>query len=224
MTLLVAPCDNKAATFAVMNWHYSRSMPVGKAVKFGVWEDSRFIGTVIYGRGANPSLGKPFGLDQTEVCELVRVALTTHDHPVSQIVGHSLRQLQQVAGSGLRLVISFADPMQGHRGGIYQAGNWVYSGLCAPKTEFIAGGRMLKRRAYTGENYGSPRLPLPPGATRVKVPGKHRYLYPLDRAMRRQIAPLAQPYPSADEVSTGDAAPSRAEGQVQSLRSAPSQE
>jgi len=42
-------------------------------------------------------------------------------------------------------------------------------------------------------------------ATSIKGKGKHKYLYPLDRAMRRQILPLAQPYPKkehAGEVST----------------------
>jgi hypothetical protein len=39
----------------------------------------------------------------------------------------------------------------------------------------------------------------------IEVPllGKHRYLYPLDDAMRKQIAPLSKPYPKrqhADEV------------------------
>lgn len=44
---------------------------------------------------------------------------------------------------------------------------------------------------------------LDPNATIIKGTAKHRYLYPLDRAMRRQIQKLAQPYPKrAAEVST----------------------
>jgi hypothetical protein len=40
------------------------------------------------------------------------------------------------------------------------------------------------------------------------MPGKHRYLMPLDDAMREQIEPLRQPYPkrvrSADSGTSGD--------------------
>jgi hypothetical protein len=35
--LRVAPVNNDAAVFAVTRWHYSRVMPTGKLVKFGVW-------------------------------------------------------------------------------------------------------------------------------------------------------------------------------------------
>ena len=34
-----------------------------------------------------------------------------------------------------------------------------------------------------------------PGVKKVKGTSKHRYLMPLDAAMREQIAPLAKPYP-----------------------------
>jgi hypothetical protein len=59
--LIVAPCSHDAAKHAVMNWHYSRAMPTGKFVKLGVWEDSRFIGAVLFGRGPARQLGNPFG-------------------------------------------------------------------------------------------------------------------------------------------------------------------
>ena len=36
-------------------------------------------------------------------------------------------------------------------------------------------------------------------ATVVEVPGKHRYIMPLDDAMRKQIEPLAKPYPKREK-------------------------
>lgn len=36
---------------------------------------------------------------------------------------------------------------------------------------------------------------MDPNAEAVMVPGKYRYLMPLDAEMRKQIAPLAKPYP-----------------------------
>ena len=120
-------CSHEAAKYAVEKWHYSKTMPVGKMLHFGVWERDRFVGCVIFARGANLFVGDAYGLKQTEICELVRVAMTTHDTPVSQVVAHCLKML--AAGNpGIRLVVSYADSEQGHHGGIYQAGNWLYVG------------------------------------------------------------------------------------------------
>ena len=40
------------------------------------------------------------------------------------------------------------------------------------------------------------------GLPKVKVPGKHRYLMPLDPEMRAKILPLAQPYPKRPKQAT----------------------
>ena len=36
-------CSYQAAKYAVEHWHYSRSMPAGKAVRMGVWEEDEYI-------------------------------------------------------------------------------------------------------------------------------------------------------------------------------------
>lgn len=212
--LTVAPCSRKAAEHAVLRWHYSQTMPVGKLVTLGVWEHERYTGAVAFGRGAQPQLGAQFGLAQTELCELVRVALRDHKHHVSQIVAAALRQLR-TTNPGLRAVVSFADPAHGHHGGIYQAGNWLYMGHSETQTEYLVNGErvhertlssLLKARAHTRRD-GESRLDWlrrtrDPRAQRVTVPSKHRYVYPLDRAMRRRLTKHAKPYPHAGEVST----------------------
>src|SRR2546422_940116 len=65
-------CSHEAARYAVMHWHYSRSVPAGKLVKIGVWETGEFIGCLIFSYGANRNLAKSVGLTQMEVCELTR--------------------------------------------------------------------------------------------------------------------------------------------------------
>lgn len=201
--LIVAPCERKAALYAVQHWHYSRTLPPGKAVCYGVWESGKFIGAIVFGRGANNNMLRPYGLKMTDGCELVRVALSSHLAPVSQVVGASLRRLRS-DNAGLRLVVSFADPAEGHHGGIYQAGNWIYAGMSPDKTAYqTRDGRVLHTRQVSatgrGIEFGSPRaMPKRSDCTVVRLPGKHRYLYPLDRAMRRQVGKLAQPYPAAE--------------------------
>jgi hypothetical protein len=187
-------CSHEAAEYAVSRWHYSRTMPVSKSARLGVWEANQFIGAVVFAWGANPNLGRPFDLDMLEVAELVRVALREHQTPVSRILSVAVRMLRRQS-PGLRLLVSFADTDQGHHGGIYQAAGWIYTGTTPPKFDFMLNGQKLHRRTYTGANFGQPRLPIPAGAVKVRSPVKHRYVLPLDEAMRSRIAPLAQPYP-----------------------------
>ena len=186
-------CTHEAAKYAVEKWHYSRCMPKSKLAKFGVWESGTFIGSVIFGVSANRFLSSPYGLAPTEVCELVRVALTKHDNSVSRILAITLKMLRKEFGN-LRLVVSFADPLCNHHGGIYQAGNWLYTGRCSPSTEVFHKRKWIKRVDSTRGHTGEKRI----------VPGKHRYLMPLDEAMRKQIEPLRKPYPKRVRSDTGD--------------------
>ena len=185
---------HEAARFACENWHYSKTVPVGKMVKIGAWENGKFIGAVIFAWGMNRNLGSPYGLGITECCELVRVALTKHVCQVTRVVSLAIKFLLR-ANPGLRLIVSFADPAANHHGGIYQGGNWAYLGKSSSGFEWQLNGKRLNKRAYTGHNFGNAKLEVPNGAQKVSTPGKHRYLMPLDDAMRKQIEPLRKPYP-----------------------------
>lgn len=189
--LVVALASHEAAKYAVENWHYSKILPTGKLVKYGVWEDNKFIGVVIYSRGASPNLGTFLNLDQTEICELTRVALTKHKANVSQIIAQTLKMLKE-QNPGLKAVVSFADPKEGHKGGIYQAGNWIYTGQSNPVTEYLIGGRWRHVRGA----YHHPERKTAP--SRIS-PGKYRYIYPLTKQFRRKVAKLSLNYPSAVE-------------------------
>jgi hypothetical protein len=211
-------CTHEAAKYAVEHWHYSKTMPVSKSAKIGVWENGKFIGIVIYALGANPHLGSPYGLKQFEAAELVRVALTKHKTPVSRILSIAQAFLKQQS-PGLRLLVSYADTEQGHHGGIYQASGWIYRGTTPAKVDFICNGKKLQRRAYTGKNFGNVKMQLPPGTKKMASPHKHCYLMPLDDEMRKQIEPLRKPYPkrvrsvdsdtSANHAEKGGATPTR---------------
>lgn len=199
-TLRVDWCSYEAAKYAVEHWHYSGSMPTPPIIKIGAWEGGAYIGCVLFSRGANKNLGNPYGLKDVEVCELTRVALNKHTIPVSRIVSIALKFLAKQS-PGLRLCVSFADPNEGHHGGIYQAGNWVYSGLAKSTPKYrTKSGEILHQRqvSKTGikPQYGQlRRVPIMSDCEEIPQLDKHRYLMPLDNAMRKQIAPLAKPYP-----------------------------
>lgn len=144
----------EAATLAVKRWHYSKCMPAGKTVKIGVWEDEKFIGAVIFGRGANFNMPKFFKLKQDQICELCRVALTNHTTPVTRIVKIALKLLKKICPK-LRLVFSYADESgQGHKGIIYKAGGWHYLGTSKGCVKYNVNGKWLHGRTVRSR-YGS---------------------------------------------------------------------
>jgi len=196
-----------AAKYACENWHYSKCVPVGKIVKLGVWENDKFIGVVLFSRGASPNLLKPYKLTQYEGCELTRIALNNHDTPVSRILSVSMSFLKK-SNPGLKLIISFADPRQNHHGGIYQATNWIYSGTQVPggSLEYLINGKWTHPKSV-GSTYGvqgKKFIEKNPGIKTRKPTLKHRYLMPLTKEIRKQIEPLRKPYPKrASSVESG---------------------
>lgn len=220
MSLRLEWCTHAAARYAVEHWHYSRSLPAGKTVKVGVWEDDRFTGAIIFGWGATPELAAHHHLPQTQICELCRVALTTHVAPVSRLVAIAVRLLRRQS-PGLRLVVSFADADQGHHGGIYQAGGWIYLGQrnIGGRQGFLVRGRALHARQVgsLGWRQSLPwlRAHVDPRAREIRTLGKHKYVLPLDETLRPAYLAVAQPYPKrVRSAENGTAAPTAGDGVI----------
>lgn len=188
----------ESAKFACKNWHYSHSVPAGKLVKVGVWENNIFKGVVIFARGANRFIGSPYGLKQDECCELARIALTKHYTPVTKIVSIALKMLKKKC-AGIKLVVSYADMDEGHEGKIYQAGNWVYVGIKnagSVKGWKIKGVYKHKKTWHSilgggNDNITYIRQHIDSNAVEVRQKGKHKYLYALDEKIKPSIINLA---------------------------------
>lgn len=196
-TLVVDFCGYDAARHACLNWHYLRSMPSGATIKIGVWERGRFIGSIIFAHGATLQIGMPYGLNQFECVELARVALTTHSTRVTQIIAKAIKLLK-AQSPGLKLIVSYSDPDIGHHGGIYQAGNWIYQGQTKGQTASKVRGKIVHRRSLFSL-YGTSRIgELVARGLDVEImrlSGRHKYLYPLDKLTRKKLQPLYKPYP-----------------------------
>lgn len=195
---------HEAAKYACEKWHYSGCLPssLQKRVAVGAWEDNKFIGVVVFGHGANPQIGSPYGLTINECVELTRIALKReHKTPVSRIVKFALKFLKQ-SQSGIKLIVSYADQAQGHHGGVYQAGNWIYVGSMKGVPSLRYRGKVWHAKALRTS------FPLlkhsDPSVEKVPAGDKHKYLMPLDDEMRQRILPLAKPYPkrAKDQAST----------------------
>lgn len=193
-------CSHDAAKYACLNWHYSKAIPAGKLVKIGVWEHQKYVGVIIFSRGATPHIGAPYKLTQYEICELTRVALTSHQYPVSRMLSIAIRMLKS-SMPGIRMIVSYADADQNHNGGIYKATNWTYTGLQNAHTRgaFVINGKKTHPRTIGAmggvQSLQWVRKHLDPRATEWITKGKHKYLMPLDSEMRHLALTLRQPYP-----------------------------
>jgi len=202
-SLKLAWATHEAAKYACENWHYSKTLPVPPIVKIGVWENEKFIGVVLFSRGASPDLLKPYGLTQTEGAELTRIALDKHISPVSKIMSIAIKMLKK-ENNGLKLLVSFADSSKGHHGGVYQATNWIYCGTSSPSVEYWKDGkrwhpRQLSEKGFTTQFGNKRKCPKPSECKKIKVQGKHRYLFPLDDETRDKNKHLAKKYPKRVE-------------------------
>lgn len=168
-------CNYKMAKYACENWHYAKKMVTAKTTKIGVWENDKFIGVIIYGRGANNNALKKYGLRADEGCELMRVALKEHKTPVTRIMSIS-RKLLLSFSPNLKLIISYADPEQGHEGTIYKADNWQYEGLTDKVDYYIdsQGNELHWRKARFAQKRGE-KLEM------FYKPGKNKFIYWLDK-------------------------------------------
>lgn len=200
MKLKVDYCTYKAAKYAVLNWHYSHSIPAGKMVRVGVWEDDKYVGCVLFSRGANKHIGRPYGLTQYECCELTRVALSKHKTPVTKIIKIAIILLKKVAPD-VKMIVSYADANQGHKGGIYQAGNWYYQGEFASEIGVKLNGKVTHRRSINSK-YGTSDLKwlrehIDKNAEVLDGLSKFKYLMPLTPEMKLLCEKIKKPYPCA---------------------------
>ncbi len=191
--MILKRASNEAINFACKHYHYAKSVPVG-VTGYSVFEEDQFCGVIIYARGANKNIGDAFGLRQGEVIELVRVALNGKQSSTSKGIAISLRLIKKDCPLA-KLIVSYADEAQGHKGILYQATNWIFSGDSFAEKAIDPRDNKIKHTRTLHEIYGTIK-----GFQRVKDPPKHRYLYPLTEDLRIVCEKLRKPYPKSASV------------------------
>ena len=117
--------------------HYAKRMcPISYA--FAAWYGSNMVGIVTYGTPVSSPLrvGVCGNEWADKVLELNRLCCENDKNIASQLVGRSLRLLPKPS-----VVVSYADTAQGHVGYVYQATNFLYTGLSAKRTDWKIRGR-----------------------------------------------------------------------------------
>lgn len=133
----IIPIEPKETYDWLLNVHYAKRIPqIMKA--FGLYDDDKLVGVITYGNPASPSLCMGIcGKEYAEiVLELNRLCLLdNHKNLASKLVSGSIKQLPKPT-----IVVSYADNKQGHVGYVYQATNFIYTGLSAKRVDWAVKG------------------------------------------------------------------------------------
>ena len=187
----------------VVREHYlHRRAPCSAA--FGLFRQSELVGVIVYGTPSSAPLrrgvaGPDFAND---VVELTRLwcAPSVPRNGESFLIGNTVRR------AGKPIVVSYADASQGHVGYVYQATNWLYTGLSAKRTNWTIEGVDLHCQTIA-DKYTAAELRARYGDkfTLEPRPRKHRYIFINAKgAARRRIAAALRypvmPYPKTANV------------------------
>jgi hypothetical protein len=205
--------SNKAIKYACVNFHYSKSVPVNP-FGFSIFNnENEWAGVIIYGLGANPNLGKPYGLKSGQFAELTRVALNGKHGKTSEALALSIKLIKKLIPT-VKLLISFADQNQDHLGIIYQATNWFYTGESKSTPQYKLNGRVIHQRQLG--SLGFKVKDCKDFQLKNRMKNKFRYIYPLDKTLIPLCKELSKPYPKNAVIAQGSASGFQPEDGVRS--------
>ena len=151
--------------------HYAKRIP-SVSYCFGLFEGVDLIGVCSF--GSPPSRALCIGVcgvhNANKVFELNRLIVNDGlpKNTLSFFVGKCLSMLPNEL-----IVVSYADTSQGHNGYIYQATNWIYTGLSAKRTERYDVDNPNRHSKSVTDKKGVDYQSL---AVRER-PQKHRYIF-----------------------------------------------
>lgn len=194
----IVAANNKMIEYACKYFHYSESVPCGRKMAFSIFEEKQFIGVIIYSTGANNNIAKPFNMQQGEVIELTRIALKTHQNPVSYYLAKTLKTIKEESPR-VKIIVSYADmDHQKHHGGIYQATNWIYLGVSKTSdTQYYYKGKWTHERTINAYDEKT-RNHLKSTLQKRDNSDKHKYIFVMDKKLRKQYQKLSKEYPKKD--------------------------
>jgi|LakMenEpi03Aug12_release.lakeMendotaPanAssembly.Ray.scaffolds.fasta_scaffold192259_1 hypothetical protein len=184
----------------LLHKHYAKRIPQ-IMYAFGLYEQSELIGVVTYGIPASPALcmgvcGQEWS---SHVLELNRLCLQDNTKNQSSfLVAHSIKLLPKPA-----IIVSYADSGQGHIGYVYQATNFLYTGITKERTDM--GGRDGKHSRHNKDP-----------SIRVFRSAKYRYVYIHadkrdKKVLQKSLNYQVEPYPKGDSkrYDSGESVPTQ---------------
>lgn len=193
----IYPVDIKTAKDLIVENHYSHTIPQAIKYRFGLYNNKELLGVAIFSVPANRyTITSAVDTDNQSIgVELARV-WTSNDSPKnfeSRVLAMCFKEVKKQ----YQVIVSYADPNFGHQGYLYQALNGLYLGQTNPEPRYIVDGKLITRRGL-GRSKGDTekehiqRL-LTQGASKVKMKGKHKYIWLFNKKLTLKVPTL--PYP-----------------------------
>lgn len=179
--------------------HYLKSMPGGTQLALGVFVGALLQGVLTLGVGPPLVFRLVDGAGPRDCATLSRFWLSEALplNSESRVLGVVLRALRR--HTSLKFLVSYADPAMGHRGGIYQATGWLYTGLSEASTLIDLGDGVARHSRTVGHAFGTHSIrhfeahDVP--VRTVQQEPKHRYVYFIDSSWRERLTAPVLPYP-----------------------------
>lgn len=134
----------------------------------GLFVSDKLVGCIIYGLPASPNVCRGVCGEEYsgEVIELTRLWIDdcVGKNAESFLIGNTIKLLNK------KIIISYSEPDFGHFGIVYQATNWIYTGLTEKRTNRVAiDGTTTKHNRHECKKKEDTVL--------VDRPRKHRYVF-----------------------------------------------
>jgi hypothetical protein len=194
--------ESSVAQAVVKKHHYLRRS-ASAMFTFGLFDGMDLIGVAIYGKPASPSLCVGIcGPDESQrVVELTRLWIedATPKNTESFFIGQTLRLLP----AEFDIVVSYAEIGAGPSGVIYQATNWIYTGLSDAHVEWRLDDQSNKHGRHLFDEHGGvdgAKAHYGERLQRHERGRKHRYIMfrgtkARKKALRAKLRYQVQPYP-----------------------------
>lgn len=199
---------NSIDAFECKQWllykHYAKRIPPIE-YSFGLYYNSILVGVITFATPVSSNLRGIF--KSYKLMELNRLCVNDglDKNALSFFVSQSLKKMPTPLA-----IVSYADTSQNHNGYIYQATNFIYTGLSAKRTDWkikgmenlhgatisdISRGKQ-NRAQYMRDRFGD-------NFYLEDRPRKHRYFYFLGnksdvKKMKKELVYPIQPYPKGD--------------------------
>ena len=158
----------------ILDIHYAKRMP-SISYAYGLFDSGDLIGVISYGSPPSPSLCKGIaGVENKSlVIELNRLVLKNNKkNQASMLIGASFKLLPKP-----KIIVSYADTEQEHTGVVYQATNFIYTGLSDKRKEWRIIGKNIHSKTVCETYSLQERKTNKDKFEHVDRPRKHRYVY-----------------------------------------------
>lgn len=199
----------KDAKRLIVQHHYMHTSPQGAKIAFGIFLDGLCLGVVIFGYSSAtaakieklvPDLPRNQYLEMQRMWISDKLGHNTESYCLAEV-------MRQLKGINVKLVVTHAGGCKNDCGIVYQAAAWLYFGRDKCDDFYLTTtgeyknscaalrfGR-ISAKGKTKQDIGHELF----GPGEAIKSWRYKYVYPLDRGLRRKLAKLSLPYPKDSE-------------------------